>query len=71
MKNVLQKDIKFYNEDTKHDLDYERFHSVHADISQPSCKWKVARTLPYTKEKCFKTAKVIAYPHFADPPNLC
>ena len=46
-------------------------HSVHPDISQPSPMWKVARTLPQTKVKYCKAAKVIAYPHFADPPNLC
>ena len=73
MNNVLHKDIKVYNKVTKYELEYELFHSVHPDIAQPSPMWKVAMTLPYMKDncKCFKAAKVIAYPHFADPPSLC
>ena len=47
LNNVLQKDIEVYNEDTKDDLDYDYFHSIHPDISQPSPIWKVARALPY------------------------
>ena len=71
MNNVLQKDYEVYNEDTKDDLDYECFHPVHPDIAQPSPMQKVARTLLYMKEKCFKTDKVIAHTYFADPIKLC
>ena len=69
--NVFQTDIEVYNKDTKHDLDYEHFHSVQPDISQTSPMWKVTRSLLYMKENFFKAAKVIAYPHFADLLSLC
>ena len=49
-----------YNEKTKDDPDYIRFDVVHPTRSHPSPIWRVTKSKPLMKDKCFDDVNLIA-----------
>jgi hypothetical protein len=68
---VREYEFTRYRVYTANDPDFSRFIQAHPDPSRPSPIWRVAYSHPHMLDRCFKSAKTIAYTHIWETGILC